>query len=402
MNLSNAYARVRQYTSLAAGALGLSSGRAAAGPLHAQIGIADPCNHKCVMCWDHPATDHASDATLDRFAQMKPGMMCFDTFRGIVTDLHDLGTRRVDIVGRGEPLLNADAARMVAFARRTGMLVTLCTNASKLSREIADGFVEVGLDRMNVSLNAGTPQTYPLIHVTETPENYLSVKSNLRYLADRRAQAGKKAPYVKLSFVVGARNAHEVEQMVSVTHEVGADAAMFIHTTIHDGTRDLALTREQHNRLLESVPRARDLADRHGVATNLATFAATVPTYLQEKITGPPIVPCYVGWYFTVILGNGSVMPCCQCSKPVDRISEDKTFADIWSSEEYRKFRTEARSLPDSKEFKWSCECDRCMLRPRNITVHNMLNPHNRIEGGDDEQLFTGRDLFRMRKVDRS
>jgi hypothetical protein len=39
------YARVQQYAGLAMGALGWTDGRAPAGPLHAQIGVADPCNH---------------------------------------------------------------------------------------------------------------------------------------------------------------------------------------------------------------------------------------------------------------------------------------------------------------------------------------------------------------------
>lgn len=25
------------------------------GPLWVQIGISKPCNHRCIMCWDHPA-----------------------------------------------------------------------------------------------------------------------------------------------------------------------------------------------------------------------------------------------------------------------------------------------------------------------------------------------------------
>ena len=34
--------------------------------------------------------------------------------------------------------------------------------------------------------------------------------------------------------------------------------------------------------------------------------------------------------------------------------------------------------------------------------LHNLLHPFHPIEGGDDEQLFTVRDLMRMKKVDRS
>jgi uncharacterized Fe-S cluster-containing radical SAM superfamily enzyme len=48
---------------------------------------------------------------------------------------------------------------MVTYAKARGMLVTLCTNASKLSAEMSRGLVSAGLDRLNVSLNAGTPNS---------------------------------------------------------------------------------------------------------------------------------------------------------------------------------------------------------------------------------------------------
>ena len=150
-----------------------------------------------------------------------------------------------------------------------------------------------------------------------------------------------------------------------------------------------------------STPQARAAARELGVTTNVDTFAATVPTYMSAEVKGPTVVPCYVGWYFTVVLGNGSVLPCCQCANPLGRVSAERRFADIWSSEQYGAFRDAARHLPQPNDSLSSCECDRCMLRPRNVTIHNMLHPWNRIDGGDEEQLFTVADLVRMKKFDR-
>ena len=393
--------RLRQLAWLGAGSLGLTGKRAPAGPLHAQIGVCDPCNHKCVMCWDHPADDHTSAATDDRFGGLAPGIMSLERFREVADDLHGLGTPRIDIVGRGEPLLNPAVEDMVVYAKGLRFLVTLCTNASRLSPERSRQFVDAGLDRVNVSLNAGTPETYPSIHVTETPENYRRVKANLRALADAKQAAGQSAPYVKLSFVISARNYFEIEAMVRVADEVGAEEASFVHTTVHDGTPDLALDHAQYTALKSSLPAARAVAQELGVTTNLDTFDATVPVYLAPKVEGPPVVPCYVGWYFTVVLGNGSVMPCCQCSTSIDRVSKDRRFADVWASEAYGEFRDAARRLPEPSERLASCECHSCMLRPRNITIHNLLHPWDRIDGGDDEQLFTLSDVLRLKKLDR-
>lgn len=394
--------RLKQYAYIGASSLGLTGGRAPSGPLHAQIGVCDPCNHRCVMCWDHPPDERGSGSTADRFGQQAPGLMTFERFRSVVDDLHALGTRRIDLVGRGEPLLNSAIDEMVRYAKDRGFMVTLCTNASRLSEPRARLFVEAGLDRMNVSLNAGRPETYPHIHVTESPDDYRQVKRNLAAVAAIKRETSAKLPHVKLSFVVSAINAAEIGDMVAVAAEVGANEAYFVHTVVHEGTPDLALSREQHEALMASLPAASDAAEAAGITTNLGTFGATIPTYLDTALTGPPVVPCYVGWYFTVVLGNGSVMPCCQCSQSIDRITPEKGFAEIWGSDKYKQFRTAARSLPAKNDALSSCECDRCMLRPRNISIHNMLHPWARIEGGDEEQYFTLADLVRMKKEDRS
>jgi MoaA/NifB/PqqE/SkfB family radical SAM enzyme len=388
------------YAGIALGTYAPAGGRALSGPIHAQIGICDPCNHRCVMCWDHPPDDLASESTADRFGGQAQELMSLETFKATIEDLAALGTTRVDLVGRGEPLLNRAVTDMVAFAKARKMTVMVCSNASRLTEPVARAFVDAGLDRFNVSLNAGTEETYPRIHVTETPEDFRRVLDNLARLASIRRAAGAAVPHMRLSFVVGARNHHELRQMVEVAARVGAQEAYFVHTVVHDGNRELALEPAEYDRLREAIPAVEDLAGRLGVQTNLRTFAATVPTYLDARVEGPAVVPCYVGWYFTNVLANGSVMPCCQCAKPLDRIAPDRPFREIWHSEGYRRFRSAARRLPEPDEALSSCECDRCMLRPRNVSIHNLLHPLNRIDIGEEDQLFRISDLIRLRKVD--
>ncbi len=385
----------KQYAMVAAGALGMTGGNARSGPLQAQIGINDPCNHRCVFCWDHPPLDRENDDTTQRFGSERPGVMCLAQFKGIVDDLYDLGTRRVDIIGRGEPLLNRAAMEMIRYVKERNMQLLLCTNASRLSENLAKGMVAAGVDRVNISLNAGTPETYPHIHVTETPENYLRVKQNLRCLSDCKIAAQSAVPYLSLSFVISSKNYFELASMVSVASEVGAQEAAFVHTTLHEGTPDLALSQEQYHELLASIPSVREQASALRVQTNLATFAATAPAYLENEIVGPPVVPCYVGWYFTVILGNGSVLPCCQCATPIDQVTEDRRFSAVWASENYAEFRKAAKQLPMQNDRLKSCECDNCQLRPRNIAIHNFLHPLKPIECGDDVQTFTPKDFLR-------
>jgi MoaA/NifB/PqqE/SkfB family radical SAM enzyme len=386
---------VKHYTMVSAGALGLTGGRAPYGPLRAQIGISDPCNHRCVFCWDHPPDDRESADTADRFAGSRPGVMSLQQFKEIVDDLHALGTRRIDLVGRGEPLTNRHALDMIRYAKTHDMQLMMVTNGSRLSERIAQALVEAPIDRINVSLNAGTPETYPHIHVTETPENYLKVKKNLRFLSDFKTRAGSEVPFLSLTFVINAKNSFEIAEMIEVAHEVGAQNAEFVHAVLHDGTSDLAMNEAQYRAFQESLPGARERGAALGIRNNLETLAASTPPYMPSQMVGPTVVPCYVGWYYTTILGNGSVMPCCQCASPVGHLSKERRFADIWASSDYAEFRTAAKSLPEKSDRLMSCECDNCQLRPRNLAIHNFLHPLNPIQVGAEVQKFTPKDFLR-------
>jgi MoaA/NifB/PqqE/SkfB family radical SAM enzyme len=385
----------KHYSMVAAGALGLTGGRAPCGPLRAQIGISDPCNHRCVFCWDHPPDDRESADTADRFAGARPGVMSLEQFEEIVDDLYALGTRRIDLVGRGEPLTNRHALDMIRYAKEHDMQLMMVTNGSRLSERIAQELVEAKIDRINVSLNAGTPETYPHIHVTETPENYLKVKTNLRFLSDCKIAAGSDLPYLNPSFVINSKNYFEIASMIEVAHEVGAQGAEFVHAVLHDGTSDLAMNEAQYSAFHESLPAARERAAALGLRNNLGTLAASTPPYMPSQMAGPTVVPCYVGWYYTTILGNGSVMPCCQCASPVGQLTKERRFSDIWASSDYAQFRTAAKSLPEKSERLMTCECDNCALRPRNLAIHNLLHPLNPIQVGGEVQRFTPRDFFR-------
>jgi radical SAM protein with 4Fe4S-binding SPASM domain len=324
--------------------------------------------------------------------------MSLDMFKGIVDDLHDLGTRRIDLIGRGEPLLNRAALEMVRYIKQRDMQTAMVTNGSRLFEPVAKGMVEAGADRLNVSLNAGTPETYPHIHVTETPEDFLKVKKNLRYLADCKIAANSTLPFISLSFVITSKNFFEIEKMIEVAHEVGAQEAQFVHTVVHSGTQDLMLSDQQYRQLHASLPAAHAKAAALGIGTTLKKFEDSIPPYMPSELVGPTVVPCYVGWYFAVILGNGSVLPCAQSAAPLGQVTKTRRFKDVWASSKYSDFRIAAKSLPARNELLKTCECDNCQFRSRNVSLHNFLHPFSTITAGDDAKAFTPGDFLRKMK----
>lgn len=391
--------RAGQYLGIAAGALGWTGDRPLTGPLYAQISISDPCDHRCVMCEYHPPAE--GSAPLEQFGGSRPGVMDVATFERLVDELDRLGTRQIDLVGRGEPLLNPRAIEMIAYAKRRGFTVTMISNGSRLTAERAQALVRIGLDRYRLSLDAALAETYPKIHVSETAASFARVKQQLRQLADARAQSGTSAPHVTLSFTVSALNYRELVEMVDTIASVGADAGHFQHCLpVTPAAEATALSDTQYAELCSAlIPAATARAAALGVTTNLGGFAASPPAYrLDRDDTGPGVVPCYVGSYFTAILGNGSVMPCCQTERPIGSVAE-RGFTAVWRGEAYAEFRRAARKLPASDPALATCQCDRCYFRPHNLTIHNMLHPLSRIRR-PEQRLSIGQ-LVHMTRQDR-
>ena len=395
-NLKRTFLLLKKCFLIALNVWGITKGRPP-GPIYAQIGIADPCNHKCVMCPDHPGDENVSPTTEAAFA-LPPGMMSFNQFKEIIDDYESMETYRIELVGQGEPMLNKQAVEMMTYAKSKGMFVRMVSNGSRIFEKAAEAMVDSGMDHLQISMNAGKPMTYPLIHVTETPEKYIKLKSNLRYLSDYKKSKNSLLPHLRLSFVITNRNCFELKEMVQVAHEVGADQAKFEYASVHEGTQNLKLTEEDFHKVKALIPEAQEVADQLGVKTSLKAFAASAPPYLMEEVEeGPSVVPCYVGWYFGRVIGNGSVLPCCQCPNPLAVMDGSERYKDLWGSEEYDRFRKAARALPEKNDVLNACECDQCAVRPRNITFHNLLYPFKKVKGVKKDIMYKFKDLFSSR-----
>ncbi len=196
---------------LAVNALGWTGDTPLGGPLYPQVSISDACDHRCVMCGYHPPSE--ASPPLGQFGGEQPGLIPLATFERLVDELRELGTRQIDLVGRGEPLLHPHAAEMIGYAKDSGFTVTLTTNGSRLNGAAARKLIEARLDRIRVSLNAGVAETYPHIHVNQTAAAYRKISDNACYLCRLRTQLGSEL-HISLAFAINAINFAEIVEMV--------------------------------------------------------------------------------------------------------------------------------------------------------------------------------------------
>ncbi len=336
------------------------------GPSIVQIGLTKACNYHCLFCPFHnpEAEAHHKDSELPR--------MSYEMFARLLGDLRRMGVEMVDICGDGEPLMHPEAMEMIGLARELGFEVTLATNAALLSEGRARRLVDLGVRRMHVSFNAATEETYTQLHPGAPPNARRSIIARLRGMAEYAERECRRPIEVEFSAVLNRLNMGEIVRMVEAAYEARAGWFMLILMGPTDAGQELLPRPEDWFVIQNDIARAAARAKRYGIRTNLETMelgaSAAGTRSVYERM------PCYIGHEYSLVLGDGSVMFCCQCSRPLGNLHQDR-FQQIWKSEAYREARRLARELPTAKKSLPECECfTACSHVAVNVEVYRKLH----------------------------
>ncbi|MBI4879448.1 MAG: radical SAM protein [Planctomycetes bacterium] len=225
-----------------------------------QVESSIDCRLRCVMCPWHEARQSAAP---------RPHMLP-EVWEAIVPHLPQ--ARSIDFSGGGEPLLQPDIARWVAQAHAAGCETGLLSNGLLLDDGAARRLIEAGIDWIAVSLDGATRETYEAIRVGS---DFARVCENVERLARLRS-AGR--PRTMINFVLMPENAHEMEGIVRLAAEVGADKIHFKQCDVIRGEhgRGRGLFAQGTDRALKKLEkrlaRARRLARKLGLKSEAAAF----------------------------------------------------------------------------------------------------------------------------------
>jgi MoaA/NifB/PqqE/SkfB family radical SAM enzyme len=166
------------------------------------------CNLECVTCmrnvWDE-APGRMSEAVFQRILE---GIRAFQP------------TPSVFFGGFGEPLTHPHICEMVEQAHQTGAVVELITNGILLHEQTIRRLMQAGLDRVWVSLDGATPDSYADVRLgAALPE----VIANLRRLKELRGSMSTATPRLGIAFVAMKRNIGDLPEVVRLGKSLGAD-----------------------------------------------------------------------------------------------------------------------------------------------------------------------------------
>jgi radical SAM protein with 4Fe4S-binding SPASM domain len=242
------------------------------------------------------------------------GMAQDELFRKTIDELGDTLLYLI-LYFQGEPYLNPSFLDMVHYASSKGIYTATSTNAHYLKDENARKTVESGLDRLIISLDGTTQESYAsyriggkLEKVIEGTKNVIAWKKKLK----------SSTPHIIFQFLVVKPNEHQIDEVYTLANELGVDEVKLKTAQIYDY--------EDGSDLIPSIDKySRYRRDPDG----------------KWQIKNKLLNHCWKMWHSCVITWDGKVVPCCfdkDAEHEMGNVSAS-SFREVWRSEPYDKFR---------------------------------------------------------------
>ena len=238
--------------------------------------------------------------------------MSMDLWERVLSQIKD-SAWVVQFYFQGEPLLNKDLPLMIREAHDAGLYTIVSTNAQAMTPELAKALVAAGLDRIIISMDGLTQETYEAYRVGGSLDQ---CKAAIRWL-----QKAKSAGLtIELQVLRLRSNEHEWRAFRKEYKTLGADRLVFKTAQLYD-------YRHGHP-LMPSEPRYR-------------RYEQHADGLWYRKPLGKG---CFRVWSGVVIAANGDVLPCCYDKDHAHAYGNinDASLRELFSGPAARTFRTQA------------------------------------------------------------
>tara|TARA_B110000305_G_scaffold144816_2_gene161004 strand:+ start:166 stop:1059 length:894 start_codon:yes stop_codon:yes gene_type:complete len=216
---------------------------------------------------------------------------------------------------QGEPFLHPNFLELIKEAKRNKIYTSTSTNAHFINEKMAGDIVESGLDRLIISIDGLTQETY---------ENYRihgkldKVIAGTKEMVQAKLRLNSSTPHLIFQFLAVKPNEHEIPQVFELGKEMGIDEVRIKSAQLYEFENGNPLMPEN-----EKYSRYRKQADG---------------TYKMKYKLGNH---CWRMWSSSVLTWDGKVVPCCfdKDAKHVLGTVADNDFKTIWHHPQYNAFR---------------------------------------------------------------
>lgn len=320
------------------------------------VEITTVCNLDCLMCvrraWAEPV-----------------GSMPLETFADLMEQLKDFHSPpTIHLGGYGEPMSHRDFLEMVGLAKAIGARVEVTTNGTLLDADMAAGLIELGLDRLVVSIDGVTPESYADIRTKSSLEPVIENLRTLRRMEIRQSGRHGK-PSIGIAFVAMKRNISDLAELPRLATRVGAWEVLVSNLVPHTEemeseilyARSLTACAFRASRWVASLSLPKFDLDSSTLDPLGRVFASTASlSMLDASLSGRNNYCRFAQEGYAAIRWDGEVSPCLPLmhDHPVYLRGRrrdvthhtlgnvnDMGLFDLWASAEFSAFRSRLREF---------------------------------------------------------
>jgi AdoMet-dependent heme synthase len=161
------------------------------------------CNLACSHC---RRTDVADQVSPDELSTLEAESM--------IDEMSEWG-RTILVLSGGEPLMRPDIFHLMSYAKAKGIIVALATNGTLIGQDLAERIAACGVNRVSISLDGADEATHDVLR--RLPGSFRSA------IAGAQALRAEGVP-LQINVTVAKHNADQLDEMVSLTKQLGAVA----------------------------------------------------------------------------------------------------------------------------------------------------------------------------------
>ena len=282
------------------------------------------CNFRCVSCFQS-LREH-------NYIAENRGQMDMNLFREIVRQMSEWEGERLKVLKLslyGEPLLHPDFSEMLRIAKEADIAdrIETTTNASMLTRELAESFVKYEIDYIRVSVYGGNQKRYREVTGVDSAD-LEKIMDNLKSVQELKKKYKKDKPFVSSKMLDTYTEENEQFKKIfgTVSDEVyidkphnwvASDEKSFIGS-LYKGNQNDALREDMEK-------------------TRAVRIACPMPFTTMAVRNNGDVSPCCVDWSGGTTLAN----------------MKDASLREIWNGDEMYEFRK--MQLEDRRRENPSC-----------------------------------------------
>jgi MoaA/NifB/PqqE/SkfB family radical SAM enzyme len=323
------------------------------------VELTTACNLNCQMCVRHTW-------------QEIQGTMPLATFRRLMDQVREFPEPPIiHFGGYGEPMVHPDFLECVKLAKAIGARVQVTSNGTMLSRIVASALIDLGLDRLVISIDGVSENRYEDIRVGGSLPNIVQNLRDLWRLKVRR-NGRHSNPQVGIAFVAMRSNVADMTLLPQLATHIGASDIAVSNVVPHTAEMEQEIlygralrapTYRASSQVLDlSLPKMDFNGSTSAALKGVFNSRASI-SLLDASLSGRDNYCQFAQEGYAVVRWDGAVSPCLSLMHDhpeyirgqrkdvthyvVGNIN-DQPLRAIWQSDEYAGFRQRLRDFPFS------------------------------------------------------